>query len=125
MPTWLFLWTSSQKNNWVYLFLQLPFGDFRITKIRLYKKLNKEDQIIDIEFEDFVNDQMGSVRKIYKKFGWELSEPSEKNMNYFLTQNPKDEHGAHNYSLGDFGLDEAEISDLFKPYINFLSQLKN
>ncbi len=89
------------------------------------KKLNKEDQIIDIEFDDFVDDQMGSVRKIYKKFGWELSELSEEKMKFFLAQNPKEKHGPHNYSLKDFGLNETEIDDLFKAYINFLSQLKN
>ncbi len=89
------------------------------------KKLNKEDQIIDIQFEDFVKDQMGSVKNIYDKFGWELSYPTKEKIQKFLTNNPKDRHGIHNYSLEDFGLNEAEIEFLFKDYNNFLSQLKN
>ena len=88
------------------------------------KKLNKEDQIIDLQFEDFAKDQMGAVRNIYKKFGWELKEITEKKMQTFLAQNPRDKHGIHNYSLEDLGLDEAEINDLFKEYNSFLSQLK-
>ena len=88
------------------------------------KKLNKENQIIDLEFEDFAKDQMGTVKNIYKKFGWELTEITEKKMQTFLAQNPRDKHGIHSYSLKDFGLEEAEITDSFREYNSFLSQLK-
>ena len=87
------------------------------------KELNKEDQIIDLRFEDFVKDQMGTVRKIYNKFGWELSELTKNKMEVFLAQNPKDKHGAHDYSLKDFGLDEVQIKESFSKYIHFLEKL--
>jgi hypothetical protein len=87
------------------------------------KIINKEDQIIDLRFEDFVQDQLGVVQKIYNKFGWELSESAQNNMQQFLAQNPKDKHGAHHYSLKDFGLSESIINDKFKRYINFLNNL--
>ena len=87
------------------------------------KKLDKEDQIIDLRFEDFVNDQMGTVKNIYEKFGWELSELTKNKMQLFLNQNPKDKHGAHDYSLEDFGLDEVQINDAFSTYIDFIDKL--
>jgi hypothetical protein len=87
------------------------------------KKLNKEDQIIDLQFEDFVKDQMGTVENIYKEFGWELTDATKDKMNNFLTEHPRDKHGLHNYSLEDFGLDDAEINDLFAEYNAFLEQL--
>lgn len=89
------------------------------------KKLNKEDQIIDLRFEDFAKDQMGTIKNIYKKFGWELTEITEKKMQTYLARNLRNKHGIHNYSLDDFGLDEAKIEFLFKDYNNFLSQLKS
>ena len=87
------------------------------------KELNKEDQIIDLRFEDFVKDQMGTVENIYNKFGWELSELTKNKMEEFLAQNPKDKHGSHDYSLKDFGLDEVQIKNTFAKYIHFLEKL--
>lgn len=89
------------------------------------KNLNKEDQIIDLQFEDFVKDQIGTIKEIYKKFDWKLETSSEERMKAFLTQNPKDKHGAHDYSLEDFGLNEAQINMQYSNYNQFLEQLKN
>lgn len=88
------------------------------------KKLNKEDQIIDLQFEDFVKDQLGTVKKIYQKFDWNLDASSEERMKTFLAQNPKDKHGAHNYTLADFGLTEAQINEKYSNYNTFLEQLQ-
>jgi hypothetical protein len=88
------------------------------------KKLGKEDQIIDLKFDDFVKDQVGTVQKIYDYFGFQLSDTATKNMKAFLAQNPKDKHGAHQYTLHDFGLTETGIEQQFSRYINFLEQLK-
>lgn len=88
------------------------------------KKLDKEDQIIDLQFEDFVKDQLGTVKKIYQKFDWNLDAPSEERMKSFLAQNPKDKHGTHNYTLADFGLTEAQINEKYINYNTFLEQLQ-
>ena len=84
------------------------------------QELNKEDQIIDLRFEDFVSDQMGTVKKIYQKFNWKLDEDSRLNMKNFLAANPKDKHGAHNYSLEQIGLNSAIINQEYKDYICLL-----
>ncbi len=84
--------------------------------------LDKENQIIDLRFEDFVQDHLGIVQKIYDRFGWELSEEAQQNMQQFLAKNPKDKHGAHNYTLADFGLTTEGIDQQFAPYITFLKQ---
>ena len=44
-------------------------------------------------------------------------------MEHFLVQNPKDKHGAHGYSLEQFGLTEADINNKYANYIQFLDQL--
>lgn len=87
------------------------------------KTLNKEDRIIDLKFEDFVNDQVKCVQRIYDKFGWDLSDKTKNKINTFLETNPKDVHGKHNYTLADFGLDSNEINKQFEHYISFLENL--
>jgi hypothetical protein len=87
------------------------------------KVLNKEDQIIDLKFEDFVKDQVGLARLIYDHFGWELNEDTVKTFHAFLKANPKDKHGKHEYRLDDFGLEEDEVNRLFSTYLDFYKQL--
>lgn len=87
------------------------------------KKLNKEDQIIDLKFEDFVKDQLAVTRKIYKHFGWEFSTEVSQRFSTFLQANPKDKHGAHNYTLADFNLTEEGIESQFSTYLKFLETI--
>ncbi len=85
------------------------------------RALNKEKQIIDLRFEDFVQDHLAVVQRIYDHFGWELSAEAKASMQQFLANNPKDKHGAHRYTLTDFGLTEQQIEQQFAPYIRFLN----
>jgi len=85
--------------------------------------LNKDDQIIDLKFEDFVEDQLGSIRKIYDRFGWNLSGEAVENFTSFLKENPKDKHGKHEYTLDTFGLKEEEINKQFSKYLDFYLEL--
>jgi len=84
------------------------------------KRLNKEDQIIDLHFEDFANDHIGIVRKIYDKFGWELTEETIARFESFLKENPRDKNGLHMYQLEDFGLTEESVNRKFNEYIKFV-----
>lgn len=86
-------------------------------------KLNKENQIIDIKFEDFVNNQVEVVQSIYEHFNWNFSTETKKKMNVFIANNPKDKHGKHEYTLEQFGLSEVIIESDFAPYIEFLKTL--
>ncbi|MEM7549915.1 MAG: sulfotransferase [Bacteroidota bacterium] len=100
------------------------WSDYFNTFLESRRSLDKEDQIIDIKFDDFVKDQLTTVKGIYASFGWNLSEEAELKMNAFLSNNPKDKHGAHNHSLEAFGLSEDGINGQYKNYINFLEELE-
>ena len=93
--------------------------------IKNRKTLQKEDQIIDLWFEDFVKDQIGTVRKIYDRFNWPLSDTALKNFSNFLEKNPRDKNGKHVYSLETFGLKKDDINHQYRDYLTFLEQLKN
>jgi hypothetical protein len=87
------------------------------------KKLNKEDQIIDIRFEDFAHDQIGIIKKIYDNFGWELTDKTIAGFQHFLDNNPQHKDGVHQYELEDFGLTAKMVNDKFVAYNGFRAQL--
>ena len=99
------------------------WSDYFNRSLEARKDLNKESQILDLRFEDFVSDQVGTIQQIYKHFDWNLTDTALDKMKNFLAQNPKDKHGAHEYSLEDFGLTEQEINKQFSNYIHFLEKL--
>lgn len=87
------------------------------------QKLGKEDQIIDLKFEDFAKDQVGTVRNIYEHFNWELSDIALVHFEEFLMQNPKDKNGVHYYTPETFGLSREIINKEFPEYLDFLTTL--
>lgn len=78
-------------------------------------------QVFDIQFSDFVQDQVGCVRRAYKHFDLDLPDGSTTAMQTFIDNNPADKHGKHMYQFKDTGLDLDEIRELYKPYSNYFS----
>lgn len=87
------------------------------------KTLHKEDQIIDLRFDDFAADQIGTIKKIYDRFGWELSDMALVHFREFLVQNPKGKNGMHYYTPETFGLTREMINEEFAEYNKFLTTL--
>ena len=75
-----------------------------------------ESQVVDLYFEDFIADQVGTVRRAYEHFGIELSDAAAAAMQSFLDQNPADKHGRHLYSFADIGMDLEEVRKRFQNY---------
>jgi hypothetical protein len=64
-------------------------------------------RVLDVQFADFIRDEIGAVRRLYEHFAWSFTPEAEARMRRFLAANPKDKHGAHRYTLGASGLDPA------------------
>lgn len=75
-----------------------------------------ESQVVDLYFEDFIADQVGTVRRAYEHFGIELSDAAATAMQSFLDRNPADKHGRHLYSFADIGMDLDEVRKRFQNY---------
>jgi hypothetical protein len=75
-----------------------------------------ESQVIDLYFQDFKADQVGTVRRAYEHFGLALSSDTAATMQSFLDDNAADKHGKHVYSLAGTGMDETELRGLFTDY---------
>ncbi len=78
-----------------------------------------ENQVIDVYFQDFIKDQVGSVRRAYEHFGLALSDEAANAMQSFLDENPADKHGKHLYSFEDTEMDERKVRDMFHDYQSF------
>jgi hypothetical protein len=72
---------------------------------------------IDVRFEDFMADQMGTARSIYAMAGLPMTDAAEAAMGAYLEAHQRDRHGQLKYDLaGDFGLDVAILRKRFAFY---------
>ncbi len=77
------------------------------------------EQVVDLYFQDFIGDQVGTVRRAYEHFGLALSDGAAAAMQAFLDENPADKHGAHLYSFNDIGMDLAKAREMFRGYQDY------
>lgn len=80
-----------------------------------------ENQVVDLYFQDFVNDQIGTVRRAYNHFDLELSDTASSAMQQFLDDNAADKHGKHLYCFKDIGMDEKKARSLFQEYQEYFN----
>ncbi|NQX89234.1 MAG: sulfotransferase [Halioglobus sp.] len=78
-----------------------------------------DHQVVDLYFRDFILDQVGTVRRAYNHFGFELSDTAATAMQRFLDENPADKHGKHLYTFEDTGLNESTLRGRFKKYESY------
>jgi len=72
---------------------------------------------IDLRFEDFMADQIGTVRSIYAMAGLPMTDAAEAAMGSYLEAHKRDRHGQLEYDLEqDFGLDVAILRERFAFY---------
>jgi PIN domain nuclease of toxin-antitoxin system len=83
-----------------------------------YRRSGKlpESQVVDLYFQDFIKDEIGTVRRAYEHFGLELGDQAAAAMQSFLDDNPADKHGKHFYSFADTGIDEERVREIFHDY---------
>jgi hypothetical protein len=74
------------------------------------------DRVVDVQYDDTVNDPVGTVRRVYEHFGLERTPAVDDGVRAYLAENPRDKHGAHRYTLEEFGLDRDEVETAFAAY---------
>ena len=63
------------------------------------------DRVFDMQFRHFLGNEIETVRRIYAHFDLDWTDEAEARMRRFLDANPRDKHGAHQYTLAQAGLD--------------------
>jgi hypothetical protein len=83
---------------------RLADGLARATAVR--DRLPAGARVLDVQFAELMRDEVAMVRRIYAHFDLGLSGEVEALMRRFLTENPREKHGRHRYTLAAAGLDE-------------------
>ena len=76
----------------------------------------QQARIFDFNFVNAVSDPIGSIEKVYERFGFELTDDARQRMQNYIDNRPKDLHGKHTYKLEDFGLSKEKHGHLFAEY---------
>jgi hypothetical protein len=74
------------------------------------------DRVVDVQYDDTVGDPVGTVRRVYEHFGLNRTPAVDEGVRAYLAENPRDKHGAHRYTLEEFGLDRGEVDAAFASY---------
>lgn len=74
------------------------------------------DHFHDVHYRGLLRDPMATVERIYRRFGFRLSEEARARMHAYIANNKQHKHGEHRYSLDDFGLDAHAVAARFKRY---------
>jgi len=81
------------------------------------ERLDLDDRIYDVPYEQIRNNPMPVFREIYRRAGHTLTRESEELMLQYERANEQGKHGAHSYSLEQFGLTEEMIRRDFGAYM--------
>jgi Sulfotransferase family len=73
-------------------------------------------QFLDVTYESIEAAPLETVERVYDFLGWPLAESARAAMTRFLDSNPKNKHGAHHYTLEQYGLDRAMATRRFQSY---------
>lgn len=79
---------------------------------------SRTDQFIDLQFEEIVADPVAALGRAYEHFGLPFGRAVEDRMRAFVSANPRDQHGRHDYALDDFGMELSTIRERFAPYMD-------
>jgi hypothetical protein len=75
------------------------------------------DQVVDVQFTDFVADPLEAIATIYDRLGRELTGEAADRMRTFLADHPGDGGGGGTrYRFADTGLDAEELRERSRPY---------
>jgi Sulfotransferase family len=77
-----------------------------------------DDRIIDVHYADLMRNPIPTMRKLYKSLGDEFTPAAEAGMNTWLTDNPQDKFGKHEYKLAQYGLTPEKVRGMFERYLS-------
>jgi hypothetical protein len=90
--------------------------DLMIARQDAYRAKHGKDAIYDIQYTHQLRDPIGEMRKLYAHFEEPFTNEAQTAMERLLAEKPKGKHGAHHYSLEEFGLTESEVRAHFRDY---------
>jgi phosphatidylethanolamine-binding protein (PEBP) family uncharacterized protein len=75
-------------------------------------------RFVDVHYAELVRDPVATVRGIYHRTGRAWPDGFETRIVEYLAAKPRAKHGAHRYSVEEFGLDATELAERYRPYVD-------
>jgi PAS domain-containing protein len=76
------------------------------------------NRTIDLRFDEFMEDEVAMVRRIYDLAGQPTTEETEAAMTTFMEDHPRGRHGGVLYDLGEFGIDRDRLRESMTFYVD-------
>lgn len=83
----------------------------------LQNRVGLEHKIHDHLYTDMLKDPVGSVRRVFDKFGLPWSDETAQVVGQHTREHQQHKYGVHKYQLSDFGMSEGQINEQFADYI--------
>ncbi len=90
--------------------------DLMIARQNAFRAVHGARSIHDIQYIDQVREPIGTMRKLYAHFNEPLTPAAEAAMTKLMAASPQGKHGAHHYTLEEFGLTAAGVRKHFRDY---------
>jgi hypothetical protein len=78
-----------------------------------------KERFLDVSCADLVKKPMVVVEQIYEHYDLPLTAEAKRAMQRFLAEHPQNKHGVHEYSLGQYGLDDEAERRRFRFYTDY------
>ncbi|MEN8182021.1 MAG: sulfotransferase [Myxococcota bacterium] len=75
------------------------------------------ERFVDVDYRRFLAAPLEAVEEIYGSFGLPLDAQTRTAMARHLSENPQGKHGAHRYSLEEYGLSPSAVGKRLRDYI--------
>ena len=95
----------------------IDFWNHNLNKGMEDRKQLSSNQIIDINYHDFIQSPLNQIKNVYLQLGFDMTIETESNIESYLSQNQGNTKSDHQYSLDEFGLDKKIIKDQFRDYM--------
>ena len=76
----------------------------------------RSEQILDVRYQDLVADPLATIGGLYAQWGLSLSDEAKAGMRAHIEARPQGQHGTHQYSFADTGLDLEQEQAKFAAY---------
>jgi len=83
------------------------------------KSFISKDKFINVKFDDFIEDPIGGIKKIYSGLNLNLNKETEEKMVNFANKFKKGEETKHTYALSEFGLNRESVQNTLSNYISY------
>ena len=80
-------------------------------------------RVLDVHYDNFLADPVGTVRRVYEHFDWSWSPATEREIRAWGDANRQHQHGVHAYTAQEYGLSEERIEERFADYIAWEQQI--